>query len=37
VLDDVLIAGRAVSVRVGERGVDSLSQADVRRLVADFR
>lgn len=36
-LDDVLIAGRAVSVRVGERGVDSLSQADVRRLVADFR
>ena len=36
-LDSVLIAGREVSVRVGAKGAESLSAAEVRRLVARFR
>ncbi|HSK21234.1 MAG TPA: VIT domain-containing protein [Longimicrobiales bacterium] len=36
-VESVLIAGRVVSLRVGEKGVRSLSEAELRRLVADFR
>lgn len=36
-LDSVLIAGREVSVRVGATGAESLSAAELRRLVAQFR
>ena len=36
-LDRVLIAGGKVSVRVSDTGESSLSAAEVRRLVADFR
>ncbi|MGH7465040.1 MAG: hypothetical protein ACREK1_07685, partial [Longimicrobiales bacterium] len=36
-VDEALIAGRTVSLRVGEKGVKSLSDAEMRRLVAAFR
>jgi hypothetical protein len=36
-MESVLIAGRVVSLRFGEKGVKSMSEAELRRLVADFR
>ena len=36
-LDRVTIAGREISLRIGESGTRSLSEAELRRLVADFR
>jgi Ca-activated chloride channel family protein len=36
-LDHALIAGRAVSVRVTDKGLKTLPDAQLRKLVADFR
>lgn len=36
-LDRVTMAGREISLRIGEAGSRSLSEAELRRLVADFR
>jgi Ca-activated chloride channel family protein len=36
-LDRVTIAGREISLRIGESGSKSLSEVELRRLVADFR
>ena len=36
-VESVLIAGREVSLKVGEKGLKSMSEAELRRLVTDFR
>ncbi|HEX6134011.1 MAG TPA: VIT and VWA domain-containing protein [Longimicrobiales bacterium] len=36
-VDSALVAGRVVSVKIGEKGATSLSDAQVKRIVAEFR
>jgi hypothetical protein len=37
VLDDVVVAGEGVNVRLGEEGIERLSPRRIQELVRDFR